>query len=237
MGSRRSTCGSTGYAHPQLANELDLRAYSHAVNHRIRSVLTGVLVLIAPKVVESQTAEPAPWGLFSVRFDTRTSDFIYAVYGYGHTFAMVGTLDNPRSGWTELLGAVGRTFAFGNGPTQTAAIGAARASDGWYAQVYYLPTIRRSKLRFRATSEWDFPFNRSGTTQFSLSPVSATVAVSKLVEAGVAMDVSAAQGESTSAALGPEIRVTIPNAVVGADAQQMLGSRANRLRVFFTTSF
>jgi hypothetical protein len=207
------------------------------LSRRVRSTLTGVLVLIAPKVVESQTAEPAPWGLFSVRFDTRTSDFIYAVYGYGHTFGMVGTLDNPRSGWTELLAAVGRTFVFGNGPTQTAAVGAARASDGWYAQLYYLPTIRPGNLRFRATSEWDFPLNRSGTTQFSVSPLSATVALSELVEAGVAMDVSAAQGESTSAALGPEIRVTIPNAVVGADAQQILGSRANRLRVFFTTSF
>jgi hypothetical protein len=210
---------------------------SRRVTLRFRSALTGVLVLIAPKVVESQTAEPTSWGLFSVRFDTRTSDFIYAVYGYGHTFGMVGTLDNPRSGWTELLGAVGRTFSFGSGPTQSAAIGAARASDGWYAQAYYLPTIRRGNFRFRATAEWDFPFNRSGATQFSLSPASATIALSRIVEAGAAMDVSAAQGESTSAALGPEIRVALPNAVVGADAQQVLGSRGNRLRVFFTTSF
>jgi hypothetical protein len=207
------------------------------MSRRVRSALTGVLVLIAPKVAEAQTAEPTPWGLFSVRFDTRTSDFIYAVYGYGHTFGMVGTLDNPRSGWTELLAAVGRTFAFGNGPTQTAALGAARASDGWYAQAYFLPTIHRGKLNVRATAEWDFPLNRSGTPQFSLSPLSATFALSKLFEAGAAMDVAAARGNATSAALGPEIRVALPSAIIGIDAQQVLGSRSNRLRIFFTTSF
>lgn len=210
---------------------------SRRLGRHVRSGLTGVLVLIAPKVAESQSNQPTPWGLFSVRFDTRTSDFIYAVYGYGHTFGMVGALDNPRSGWTELLGAVGRTFAFGNGPTQSAAIGAARASDGWYAQAYYLPTIRRGNLRLRATAEWDFPLNRSGTTQFSLSPASATVALSKIVEAGAALDLSAARGEATSGALGPEIRVALPNAELGVDAQQVLGSRATRLRIFFTTSF
>jgi hypothetical protein len=150
---------------------------------------------------------------------------------------MVGALINPRSEWTQLLAAVGRTFSFANGPTQSAAIGAARASDGWYAQVYYLPSVQRGAFRLRATSEWDLPLNRSGTQQFSLSPLSATLTLSKFFEAGAAMDLYAARGESTSAAVGPEIRLAIPNAVLGADAQQVLGSRATRLRIFFTTTF
>jgi hypothetical protein len=193
-----------------------------------------VISLAAPTVASSQTSA---WSLFSVRFDTRTSDFIYAVYGYGHTFGMVGALDNPRSGWTELLGALGRTFSFGKGPTQSAAIGAARASDGWYSQLYYLPAIYTGKLRLRATSELDFPLNRRGTTQFSLSPVSATLAFSKFLEAGAAMDLGMASGDATTAALGPELRFSLPSAVLGADAQQVLGSRDTRLRVFFSTAF
>ncbi len=198
----------------------------------VRAVL--VLLFAVPAVASSQSK---PWSLFSVRFDTRTSDFIYAVYGYGNTFAMVGVLDNPRSGWNELLTAVGRTFAFGKGPTQSAAIGAARASDGWYAQVYYLPVAYCGVVRLRATSELDLPLNRKGTTQFSLSPISATVPFAKGVEAGAAMDLGAARSDATSFALGPELRVSLPSAVLGVDAQQVLGSRANRLRVFFTTAF
>ena len=150
---------------------------------------------------------------------------------------MVGALENPRSGWTELLTAVGRTFAFGKGPTQSAAIGAARASDGWYAQVYFLPAVYSGVIRLRATSELDLPLNRKGTTQFSLSPISATVPFAKRFEAGAAMDLGAASGDATTFALGPELRVSLPSAVLGVDAQQLLGDRANRLRVFFTTSF
>src|SRR3954468_11020013 len=90
-----------------------------------------------------QSTPSAPWGLFSVRYDTRTSDFIYAGYGYGNTFAMVGLLDNPRSGYSELLGGLGRRFSIANGPTQFAAIAAAHATEGWYAQLYFLPTLNR----------------------------------------------------------------------------------------------
>src|SRR3954468_21573345 len=118
-----------------------------------------------------QSTPAAPWGFFSLRYDTRTSDFIYAGYGYGNTFAMVGLLDNPRSGYTELLGGLGRRFSIANGPTQFAAIAAARATEGWYAQLYVLPTVHLSRAWIRATSEAYVPLSNSGTPQFALSPI------------------------------------------------------------------
>jgi hypothetical protein len=211
---------------------------------RVRIAVISVLALTAPSLARSQEAEAAsqeaeaaPWALFSVRYDTRTSDFIYAAYGYGHAFAMVGALQNPRSGYTELLGAVGSTFAIGDGPTQSVALGAARASDSWYAQLYYLPSLHRGPLWIRATSELYLPLSRAGTLQFCVSPLSATVPILSVVEAGVAMDVSASRGARTSSAIGPELRVALPKAVLGTDVQKVLDERATRLRVFFTTTF
>lgn len=201
----------------------------------IASALT--LLAGAPPVVSGQAAVPAPWGLFSVRYDTRTSDFIYAAYGYGHAFAMVGALQNPRSGYTELLGAVGRTFAVGGGPTQSVAIGAARASDAWYSQLYYLPALRYGPVWIRATSELYVPLGRTGTLQFAVSPLSAAVSVARFVDAGVAVDLSAERGAKTGGAVGPEVRLALPKAVLGVDAQRVLDERASRLRVFFTTTF
>src|SRR5919202_356829 len=151
---------------------------------RVRIAVVSVLALTAPSVARSQEAEAAPWALFSVRYDTRTSDFIYAAYGYGHAFAMVGALQNPRSGYTELLGAVGSNFTIGCGPTQTVAIGAARASDSWYAQLYYLPSVHRGPVWLRMTSELYLPLSRSGTRQFAVSPLSATVPVVGFLDAG-----------------------------------------------------
>ena len=204
---------------------------------RVHHVLALALLLAAPSSASSQEAGPAPWGLFNVRYDTRTSDFIYAAYGYGRNFALVGVLDNPRSGYTELLGGVGRTFSAGDRYSHVMAIAAARASDAWYAQLYYLPTVHAGRLWVRATNEWYIPVDRAGTLQFAVSPLSVTVPVARLVEIGVAMDVAAQRGDKTGGGLGPELRFALPKAVLGVDAQRMVDANSSRARVFFSTSF
>lgn len=179
---------------------------------------------------------PSPWGLFSARYDTRTSDFIYAVYGYGSSFGMVAVLHNPRTDYSEVLGGIGRNFSMA-GQSQAFALAVSHATEAWYAQLYYLPAIRRGAVAVRATTELYLPLERAGTTQFAFSPLSATVGVSRLVEAGIATDFSAAERSASSVATGPEIRVTIPKATLGADLQRTLGAPGSRLRVFFLTSF
>jgi hypothetical protein len=201
------------------------------------AVLCSLIAVRAARAGAQVPATRAPWGLFSARFDTRTSDFVYAVYGYGRSFAMVGTLQNPRSGWTELVGAVGRTFAIGGGPTHSIATGVARASDGWYGQLYYVPTVGAGPLRVRATAEWDVPLSKRGATQFALSPLSVTVPVVRFVETGMSMDLGAEKGSRTTVAIGPELRVAIPGAAIGSDIQRLTDGSASRVRLFFTTQF
>jgi len=204
---------------------------------RSRGILALALLLGVPSLAAGQGAAPAAFGLFNVRYDTRTSDFIYAAYGYGTTFAMVGVLQNPRSGYTELLGGVGRMYAAGDRYSHAIAVAAARASDAWYAQLYYLPSIHAGRTWIRATSEWYIPVDRAGTLQFAFSPLSATVPVARFVEVGLAMDLAAQRGDKTGGGIGPELRIKLPRAVLGADAQRMATANASRARLFFTTSF
>ncbi|HKO15926.1 MAG TPA: hypothetical protein VJU87_06785 [Gemmatimonadaceae bacterium] len=89
----------------------------------------------------------------------------------------------------------------------------------------------------RSTTEWYFPLDHAGELQFAVSPVSATLPVARFVEAGVALDVSAARGSTTSSAIGPEVRVVLPRAVLGTDVQRFMNEPVSRLRVFFTTAF
>ena len=202
------------------------------------AVAVAMLASLAAMRADAQ-ASPGrtPWGLFSARYDTHTSDFIYALYGYGRSFAMVGTLQNPRSGWTELVGAVGRTFALAGGPSQSIATGVAHASDGWYAQLYFVPTVPIGPGWVRATAEWDVPLEHKGTTQFAFSPLSFTVPRVRFVETGISMDLAAAANSRTSIAVGPELRATIPGAVIGTDLQRMTRGGTSRLRLFFLTQF
>lgn len=183
------------------------------------------------------TASSAPWSVFSVRFDTRTSNFIYAVYGYGRTFAMVGALDNPRSGYTELLGGLGRTFSIGSNRSQFAAIAGARADTSWYAQVYFLPALRAGRVWVRATSELDVPVANGGSLQFALSPISGTMSVAKYVEAGIGADVAMSRGDRTDSDIGPELRFALPKATLAVDAQHSLNRSRARLRLSFVAAF
>jgi hypothetical protein len=197
---------------------------------------TSADALAAQSSIVEQKPPVAPWGLFSARYDTRTSDFIYAVYGYGESFAMVAVLHNPRTDYSEVLGGIGRNFVMA-GQTQAVALAVSRATDAWYAELYYLPMIRRGRIAVRATTELYLPLERAGTMQFAFSPVSATVGVSHRIEAGVATDYSAAQGSVSSVAAGPEIRLAIPKATLGVDLQRTLEAAGGRLRLFFLTSF
>lgn len=201
-------------------------------------LIAFALICAAPIRGRAQAAAaPAPWGLFNVRYDTRTSDFIYAAYGYGKTFAMVGALENPRSGYTELLGGVGRMYAAGEGYSHAVAAAVARASDAWYAQLYYLPSIHAGPAHVRATSEWYIPVDRAGTLQFAFSPLSGTFTVTRYLEAGLAIDLAAQQHDKTGGAVGPELRLALPKATLGLDAQRMVNANASRARVFFSTAF
>ncbi len=204
------------------------------------SLLKALVVFAAlavPAASHGQTSGAAPWGLFSARYDTQTSDFIYAAYGYGRGFGMVGALQNPRSGYTELVAALGTTFSIAGGPTHSLAVGGARVANAWYGQVYYLPVEHRAPFWFRATAELYVPLRGSHSTQFALSPASVTVSISRWFEVGAALDLASATGDKTGTAVGPEFRFALPNAVLGVDVQHSLNERTDRLRLFFTTAF
>jgi hypothetical protein len=201
-------------------------------------VLVYCLCLLAPlRHARAQTSAAAPWGLFTARYDTRTSNFIYALYGYGSTFAMVGALHNPRTDWSELLGAVGRMMTDRAGNSHALAAGVAQTGDLWYGQVYYVPSVRAGFVNVRATAELDYPISRGGVTQFALSPISGTVRVLGPIELGPAMDLSAARGDRTGIAIGPELRLPLPRATLGIDGERMTNGSGSRLRIFFTTQF
>ncbi len=204
-----------------------------------RCLVLLCLCLVAPaRPGHAQApAAAAPWGLFTARYDTRTSNFIYALYGYGSTFAMVGVLHNPRTDWSEVLGAVGRMFTDAGGNSHAVAAGVAQTARLWYGQVYYVPSVRAGIVNVRATAELDYPISRGGVTQFALSPISATVRVIGPIELGPAMDLAAARGDRTPVAIGPELRLPVPRATLGLDGERMTNGSGSRLRLFFTTQF
>jgi hypothetical protein len=208
----------------------------HAVPRR--TLCTVLLCLAgASRLTHGQRPSPAAWNLFSARYDTRTSDFIYAAYGYGDMFAMAGVLHNPRSDYSEVLLAAGRRFTVAGGPTQFAAAGMARAGDAWYAQLYFLPTLHRGAWWLRATSEFYLPVGATGTPQFALSPAAITFELVRRIEAGMSADVALARQAIPSTTVGPQLRFALPQATFAIDVHRGFGGQASRLRLSFLSAF
>lgn len=199
------------------------------------ALLAGAFLSITASAVSAQAA-PAVWGFFNARYDTQTSNFIYAGYGYGRLFGFGGVLANPRSGYTEVVGGAGATFG-GSRFSSLVGVAAAKASEAWYAQLYYLPTVRVGRSTTRATLEWYFPLEDPGVRQFAVTPLSITMPLAPRVEAGVAGELAAAQGAQSSVWVGPELRLNIPRATIGVDAFASVAKADNRFRAFFNVSF
>lgn len=206
------------------------------MNARLRCLVGALLACLAPRAARAQATSPAPWSLFSARFDTHTSDFIYSVYGYGSGFGMVGVLYNPRSTFNELLAGGGRKFQV-SGLSQFVAVAAAREDGLWYTQLYILATVHAGPLWIRATSELDAPISAGGALQYSLSPVSATIPVGGWFEAGIGADIAMARESKTEFDLGPDFRFGLPHATLTVDAQSGLDAKRSRLRLGFVAAF
>lgn len=204
------------------------------MTHWRLSVRAVVLTVVLAASAEGQAAAPV-WGFFNARWDSQTSSFIYAGYGYGRLFGFGGVLANPRSGYTEVVGGAGATFGGGKFSSLVGLAGA-KATEAWYAQLYYLPTVMIGPATLRATLEWYFPLEDAGIRQFAITPVSVTVPMGRRLEGGVAGELAAAQGFASSVWVGPELRLRIPRATIGVNAFAGLGE-AGRGRAFFNTSF
>ena len=206
---------------------------------RLMSILfymSAILTLRAPIASGQERAGVGTWGFVTVRYDTRSPASIYTGYGWNAAFAMGGVAHNARTGYAELVGGVGAVFR-----TRTSehwvAVATAGTRDGSFAQVYWLPTLRTHGVTSRAQVKWTIPANGSVAQKLSISPLSVTHPLGRRISGGVATDISAAEGARTRIATGLELRVRLPGAVVGVDAQREVKRDGSRLRLFFTSLF
>jgi hypothetical protein len=200
--------------------------------------LVGAIVTLhAPAASGQGNAVSAgdAWGFVIARYDTRSSASIYTGYGWRPVFAMGAVLNNPRSGNAELLGGVGAVFRTGADAEHWLALATLRSGAASFTQLYWLPTVRIGAVTTRAQVKWSVP-DKGGAQKLSISPVSMTLPGRSLA-GGLAVEMAAAQGARTSIGTGPELRLKLPRAVLGADALHDVTGNGARLRLFFASIF
>ncbi len=197
----------------------------------------AIATLYAPAASGQGSAgrEGDTWGFVIARYDTRSSASIYTGYGWRRVFAMGAVLNNPRSGNAELLGGVGAVFRTGADAEHWLALATVRSGAASFTQLYWLPTVRIGAVTTRAQVKWSVPDKGDGQ-KLSISPVSMMLPGRSLA-GGLAVELAAAKGARTSIGTGPELRLKLPRAVLGADALHDVTENGARLRLFFASIF
>ena len=196
----------------------------------------GAMLTLHAAVARGQ-ARAGTWGFVNARYDTRSSAYIYTGYGWRGAFAMAGVVNNPRTGYSELVGGAGAIFKTGADAEHWVAFATAGAGSRSFAQVYWIPKVRPGEVTSRATVKWKIPYDGREPQKLSVSPLSMTVPLGGRLAGGMAMDVAAAEGARTTIGAGPELRLTLPGAAVGLNVLGDVTGKASGVRVFFASAF
>jgi hypothetical protein len=201
----------------------------------LRLAIGAMLLLHAPAARGQGSA--GTWGFVNARYDTRSSAYIYTGYGWRRVFAMAGVVNNPRTGYAELVGGAGAVFRTGVDAEHWLAFATAGAGSRSFAQIYWLPKVRTGAVTSRATVKWKIPYRGTEPQKLSVSPLSMTVPLGGRLAGGMAMDVAAAQGTRTDIGAGPELRLKLPGAALGVNALRDVTAKSSGVRLFFAAVF
>jgi hypothetical protein len=196
----------------------------------------GAMTTLHARVARSQ-ARAGTWGFVNARYDTRSSAYIYTGYGWRGVFGMAGVVNNPRTGYSELVGGAGAVFKTGADAEHWVAFATAGAGARSFAQIYWLPKVRTRSVTARATVKWKIPYDGSEPQKLSVSPLSMTVPFGGRLAGGVAVAVGGGEGARTTIGAGPELRLKLPGAALGLDAVGDVTGKVSGVRLFFASTF
>jgi len=210
------------------------------VDRPVRAVAT-VWVLVAGLIPIRGTAQdPGPRAgprFIYARYASAASLALYAGYTVGPLFAFAGVVQNPRSEYREALLGLGTGLASAGGNGATVGLAGTYASDGWYGQLYVLPSLRLGRLQLEGTIEGYFPLEDRGTRQLDVTPAYAYLLLTPRVALGGTYLLAAQPGQPLSHAGGPSLRIWVPRGSLTLDVIRRFAVAPSEWRLTAYTRF
>jgi hypothetical protein len=189
----------------------------------------------------------APNFLFT-RYGTRNASVLYAGFGLGRVGMFFGIVDNPRSGYEELIAGVNTQWSRSTpGASRSLLLGlaATRASDGDYAQIYIIPSYGRGRFSATGTLELYQPidgafggaFEEGGVQQAELNPLQIFWRLDERWSVGTAYVLSISEGAQPKDRGGPAVQVAVPRGTVTVEYLAGLRRAKDELRISLQVGF
>jgi hypothetical protein len=170
------------------------------------------------------------------RYATVSSASLYAGYGFGPAGIVVGAVDNPRSGYRELIGGLVSRVVWG-AQALTLAVASADASDGLYLQTYLVPSLRLGSISIGGTIEWYQPLEHRAVEQLDVNPVEFAVSVTERLAIGALYTVALTEGGQSRQGGGGVLRVSIPHGTVRFEGLRALARSRSEFRFGLEAGF
>ncbi len=190
--------------------------------------------LAAQDVAARSEAGP---GYLEFRFATESSIALYAGYSAGPFLIVAGMLQNPRTDYEEILGGIVMT-AFANDRAELlVAPAVAWSNTGWYAQGYLLPAVWFGPIELSGTLQFGLPLEDEGYRNAYVSPLNVWLDALPFVDVGVAWYAAFEEGFGSFHAVGPALRLPIPNGALSVDYPIGFGDVKSELRASVRAGF
>jgi hypothetical protein len=203
------------------------------VRRNLKELAIGALAILATAAVDAAdtatvATQRAPSFLFT-RHGTRNASVLYASHGMGRYGAFFGVVDNPRTGYDELIAGVNTQWSVADsaGTSRSLLLGlaAARATDADYLQLYVIPSFTRGRLSVGGTLELYQPlgtifggaFQGNGRRQMELTPLQVLWRLNSTWSVGTTYVLSVAEGRGPRDRGGPALRRAVPRGSLTVD--------------------
>ena len=202
---------------------------------RVAGVVAAVVAL-AGRGGRAQVLDHPHANFLFFRFASHTSLALYASYGDGSTLLVAGMIQNPRSGYHEIDGAIGRVVNIGSHFSNVVAVGVVSASDSWYAPLYWLPSYTAGRLHVNGSLEFYQPLQHQGTRQLDVNPLTVMLRAVGPLQVGGAYLLYTQVASIPTHEWGPAARLPIPNGTVQLEWLLRPRSGATDLRLTFQSN-
>ena len=170
------------------------------------------------------------------RYASVSASSLYAGYSLGAAGVLVAMVNNPRSGYRELVvGAMSRVAQGAQGASFAVAI--ADATDATYLQLYLVPGMALGRFTLSSTIELYEPVARGGTRELDANPVTARFQLNSWLGVGAAYALALPAVGETHERIGPTFRVAVPRGALYTEVLRNLRNSAAEVRVGMDLAF
>lgn len=206
------------------------------------AALATLAVMLFTAGLEAQEARPAEpdrfetGGFVFARWASASSSVLYAGQGWGKAGVFFGAVENPDSGYRELIaGAMTRLVR--DDLALLVGLALADVTEGDYLQLYVAPSFARGGWSADATVEWYEPLESASYRQLGVNPLMVLRRIDPRWQVGVSSVGAVGDGDPPSLRAGAVIERSLPKGLLQLELLAGVAHAEDEVRLGFKASF